>query len=228
MNKKIRVIEIDGCDAVGKTTQINELKKIILSKDYELYTTRLLGGDGECEYQMGYRKLLLHSKFPKDSVELEEMMFAETDLKGIEDMRTKLNESEKTFVIKDRSLASHVVYALSKGMNNNQIDHVHREVIRQNRLINQEFGSVHIILVPKRLEMVIERLNSRNQKDGTEIVERLENLETQRRVVEGMKTFSNMNYAEGLNVELIEVGDSDSILDLHAKIAGVLNSKYEF
>jgi len=226
--KKIRMIEIDGCDAVGKTTQLNELKKEIKLKGFNIYETRLLGGDKNCEYQNAFRTILLHDKFPKDSVELEEMMFAETDLAGIKDVFEHLNKDSNIFCTKDRALASHVVYALAKGMSIDQVAKVHHEVIRQEQLLNREFGSVHIILIPDSVEWLMKRLQNRFVNEGVEIVERLESVAVQERVVAGLKMFKDMQFANGLNIEIIEIAEKDTILDVKSKIMKVINSKYTF
>lgn len=226
--KKIRMIEFDGADGVGKGTQINEFKKYLKGLDKDIYQTKLLGGDGTCDYQKAYRQILLHSKFPTDSVEFEEQCFAETDLEGIRMAYNHLKENDNAVCIKDRSLASHVVYALAKNMSYNKVKEVHHEVIRQNILMNRDFGSVHVLLVPDKVEWLIKRIKARAEADGIEVIDRLENLDTQTRVVDALRMFNTMDVTDGLNIEIVEVFEHDTILNVKDKILKALKGKYEF
>jgi len=228
--KKIRMITMDGPDGLGKTTQMNELKKYLymLDRGYDVYNTKLLGGDGTCEYQAAFRKILLHEKFPKDSIKFEEMCFAESDLRGIEMTRAHLEAHPKSFCLKDRALASHVVYALAKGMSLEEVKDCHREVVRQEQLLNREFGVVHLIFVPDNVDWLLERIARRSNEDGVEIVERLENRQTQERVVDALRWFKDMDVCLDLNVEIIEIVESDSILDVRRKVVDRLESAYTF
>jgi len=191
-----------------------------------VHNTRLLGGTKECDFQMACRKVLLHDKFPRNSVELEEQLFSLTDMEGIRQMRAFLDEEPRGIALKDRGLASHVVYALAKGMNMGQLTECHREVIQAEREINQEHGMLNIIMVPNEAGFPIERIKKRAESTGEEIVERLENVDNQIRVIEALKSFKDYDIVQDMTIELIEIAEEDSIQAVQAKVQGVLG-KYE-
>jgi thymidylate kinase len=222
--KKIKFLTIDACDAIGKTTLVNGLKKHFSEKN--IHSTRLLGGDMNDDYQMILRNLLLHKKFPKDSVELEEQLFAMTDLEGIKIAKEFLIDNPQGLVIKDRGCASHVCYALAKSMNLQQISKVHAEVIRQEKVIASEYGGLNILMIPENLDFIFERLHKRNQIQGVEIVERLENRSTQEMVVEAMKQLPNLMLMQGINFETILIKEHHNIKDVFDMTLAVLE-KYE-
>jgi len=225
MNKKsVRMITVDGSDGLGKTTQLTQLKMALQGKGATIHDTRLLGGDKKDDYQLALRTVLLHDKFPKDSVELEEMLFAMTDLEGIKVARTFLETEGNGVVLKDRGLASHLVYALAKGMSLEQISKVHESVIKAEELINQDFGALNIIMVPDAVQWPLERIKKRAITTGEPIVERLENLENQERVITALKQVEHYDILRNLNIEVITVSESDSILEVKDKVDKVLEN----
>ena len=225
MNKKtVRMVTVDGSDGLGKTTQLTQLKMALKSAGANIHDTRLLGGDKTDDYQLALRTVLLHDKFPKDSVELEEQLFALTDLEGIKIARKFLETDSSGVVLKDRGLASHLVYALAKGMTLEQVAEVHKNVIKEEELINQDFGVLNIIMVPDAVAWPLERIRKRAETTGEPIVERLENLDNQERVINFLKQVKNYDILRNLNVEVVEVFEDDSILEVKAKVSKVLEN----
>jgi thymidylate kinase len=224
MKKPVKMISFDGPDALGKTTQLTLLKKSLEGRP--LHLTRLLGGDGTDDYQLALRKVLLHPKFPKNSVELEEQMFALTDLEGIKVARKFLDENPTGVVLKDRAIFSHVAYAAAKGMPLNKIVECHAEVIRQEQEINHAYGALNIVFKPDSVDWLFTRLAKRAAETGTAIVDRLENRATQEAVVQMSGLIANLMPLQGLQFEVVEVSESDSIQEVHAKVLNVLE-KYE-
>jgi len=224
--KKIRYICADGPDGCGKTSQVNLLTKSLNEKGLKIHSTRLLGGDGTDDFQLALRKVLLHSKFPKDSVELEEQLFALTDLEGIKTARENLKEFKGNVVLKDRALMSHVAYALAKGMSMPAIEQCHRDVILAEKDIARRYGALHLIFIPDNVEWLLKRVASRSSKDGTEVVERLENRETQEKVVAAMRQSPFYSFSRDIDFQIIQVQESDSIAAVQAKVNKVL-SQYD-
>jgi thymidylate kinase len=224
--KKIRFISFDGQDGVGKSSALQHLYMNLEQKNIKVHKTSLLGGDKTCDFQLACRKVLLHDKFPSDSVELEENLFALTDLEGYKMAETFLTETSNSVVLKDRNLASHVCYALSKGMTLNQVTNCHRKIIHKEKILNQNFGTLNLILIADNVKWPLERIKKRAKDFGEPIVERLENQENQERVMEFFKNVKNYNIFEGLNFEIIEIAEEDTIQVVQAKVQNALE-KYE-
>lgn len=222
--KKIRVVCFDGSDGLGKTTQLMLLKKKLENSRVSIHNTRLLGGTKECDFQMACRKVLLHKKFPNNSVELEEQLFALTDGEGIKQMRSFLEEQSEGVALKDRGLASHIVYALAKGMTLKALSLCHKDVIQAEREINSQYGMLNIIMVPDEPGFPIERIRKRSKDTGEEIVERLENIENQIRVIQGLREFKNYDIVQDMTIEVIEISESDTIQDVQLKVDKVLEN----
>ena len=66
MKKSIKAIVVEGADGLGKSTQLNRIKMKLESQGVNTHSTRLLGGDKTCDFQLALREVLLHDKFPKD------------------------------------------------------------------------------------------------------------------------------------------------------------------
>lgn len=222
MAKQIRVIEVDGQDGLGKTTLLNNLKKYLESKGKQVYATRLLGGDGTDDFQLAIRKVLLHPKFPKNNDEFEEKLFSITCKEAVKGARQYLESVPFGFVLKDRGFASHAVYAAAKGMATGKIAEVHGELFYENRRMDREFGTLHLVLVAQETGFAIDRLKKRAQQDGIQIVERLENEDMQRKVMVGMRQWPNHVLAQDLEIRLLEVTEHDTILDVLGKATKII------
>ena len=209
--KNIRIINFDAQDAVGKTTQLNLLHKKLIESKTNVYSTRLLGGDGTCSFQLAMRTALLHSKFPKDSVELEELMFNLTDAEGIKEMENFLIKNPKSLALKDRSLFSHIAYSVAKGLSMDKTLQLHENLVHKEKVLNHQFGSVNILFRPDSNEWVKQRLLSRNKNQDVEIVDRLENDTTQEKVWEMVNYLPNHVSMQGINFEIIPLFEKDSI-----------------
>jgi thymidylate kinase len=188
---KKRIYDFDGADGSGKTTQLKILAKRFEDAGIPVYRTRLLGGDGNDFVQSKVRDLLLSPEFPADSVEDEERLFAATDLRGLKLMRDWLRDVPNGVAFQDRALASHIVYARAKDMSWQDIIRVHKEVREMYGNLADEFGTVNLIIVPEDERMAMERVKAR----GETVTPRLENTETQRAVIEGMRAFRFGEYA---------------------------------
>lgn len=217
-----RIYVVDGQDGLGKTTQLSLLAESLERRGRTLHKTRLLGGDGTDDFQLLLRKLLLHKKFPKDSVELEEQLFAMTDLEGILAAGRFLASNPEGVVLKDRGLASHIAYALAKGMTYGGVCGIHRKVIEAERAMSGLYGVLNLVLVADRSEWLIDRILNRSRQDGTEIVERLENLETQRRVAAALRDLPGRHALDGITFKIIEIEEKDSVDAVRAKIENAI------
>jgi thymidylate kinase len=226
MKKSVKMISFDGPDGLGKTTQLNAIRQVLEKQGRPLHLTRLLGGDGSDDYQLTLRKLLLHPKFPKNSVELEEQLFAMTDLEGIKSASAFLEAQPGGVVLKDRAIFSHVAYAAAKGMNLKSIAECHAEVIRQEQMINHAHGALNLVFQPDNVDWLLKRIASRSAKTGEAIVERLENRATQEAVVQMSTMISDLTMLQGLSFEVIKVSESDNIAAVTEKVMAVLE-KYD-
>lgn len=222
--KKARILNWDAQDCVGKTTNLNLIKKDLLEKGKKIHSTRLLGGDGECSFQLAMRQALLHSKFPKDSTELEEMMFNLTDSKGIEVAEEFLIKNPDGLVLKDRAIFSHLAYSIAKGLSVDKTFQLHENLIRKEKELNRVYGSVNIILKPDSNEWVKKRLLNRASAQGVEIVDRLENDATQAMVRELVDYLPNHVEMVGINFQIVELKESDTIKDVSDKVQAVLKN----
>ena len=217
-----RFVTLDGQDSVGKTTQIGLLERMYGLLGMPVHSTRLLGGDGTDDFQLTIRRLLLHKKFPRDSAEVEEALFAMSDLEGIRAACEFLTKTPKGVVVKDRGLPSHICYAIGKGMGIGDISRVHRGVILAERELTDTYGAVSVVLVADRPEWLIDRVLARSKSDGVEVVERLENLGMQRRVGDALRALPGMEIVRGLSIRVVEVAEGDSIQDIQSKIGDAI------
>jgi thymidylate kinase len=225
--KKVKFLVIDGGDCLGKSTQLNQLIKHFKDMGKNIHLTKQLGGDGTDDYQNALRAILIHDKFPKNNIELEETLFSLADTECAKMAENFMDNNENAMVIRDRGLASHVIYAMAKNMPLEKISHFHADAIQYERSFNAKYGVLNLILVAKDPMLGMKRIQKRVQMEGIKIVERLENAETQARVMDGMRWFKDSTFAQGTNVEVIEIEESDSIMDVKAKIMAVVD-RYEF
>jgi thymidylate kinase len=226
LTRKPRYIVFDGADGCGKTTQLEKLKEILKNQGVPVYHTRALGGDGSCEFQQSIRKVLLNKKFPADQVDLifEEKLFSMADNEGVKDAIQFLNKNQEGVVLKDRGLASHVVYSQARGMQNEQIAAVHGRLFNTEKEINRAHGALHLVFIPSDVKFTMERIAARAKATGTEVVERLENPVFQKKVTDGMSTFFISPFAEKFTVETIIVSKEDDIEAVGAKVMKVLKN----
>jgi len=224
--KKIKFVTVDGSDGLGKTTQLTQLKMLLKNGGLNIHDTRLLGGDKTDDFQLALRTVLLHDKFPSDSVELEEQLFAMTDLEGIKIAKKFLEDNEDAFILKDRGICSHLVYALAKGMTLEALIECHKDVIKEEELLNDKYGVLNIVMVPDAVEWPLDRIRKRAETTGEPIVERLENIDNQERVINFLKQIENYDILRNLTIEVIEVSEIDSIQDVQKKVNSVLE-KYD-
>jgi thymidylate kinase len=224
--RKPRYIVFDGADGCGKTTQLEKLKELLTKQGVPVYHTRALGGDGSCEFQQSIRKVLLSKKFPADQVDLvfEEKLFSMADTEGVKDAIQFLNKDRKGVVLKDRGLASHVVYSQARGMQNEQISQVHGKLFNTEKEISRTHGALHLVFIPSDVKFTMERIAARAKATGTEVVERLENPVFQKKVTDGMSTFFISPFAANFTVETIIVNKEDTIEDVAAKVLKVLKN----
>ena len=219
----IRYICVDGSDGLGKTTQIKLLREELERRGLKVHSTRLLGGDGKDPFQLALREVLLSDKFPTDEVMLEETLFAMSDLEGLRAAAKFLADNPGGVVLKDRGVASHVAYARSKGMADDDIWSVHSRVLQMERHVAEIFGGCNLIMVPNDVGWVLERIAARSLEDGTPVLERLENEDTQRSVVSAMRHMPSNPLVDGIPFEVIEVEKLDSVEAVQARIVAALS-----
>jgi dTMP kinase len=203
-----RFIIVDGADGSGKTTQVKLLRDELEKAGRKVYMTRLLGGTGDDWMQGEIRRILLDPRFPADSVLDEERLFGITDMRGLKLTRQWLEANPEGVAIQDRGLASHIVYAAAKDMTPMDIELVHSEVMHAYHEMVKDFGAVSVVMVPEDERMAMERVAAR----GETVTPRLENTETQRRVIEGMRKFHN--YFNFTDEALIVARRQDSVEDV--------------
>jgi thymidylate kinase len=226
MMRKPRYIVFDGADGCGKTTQLEKLKEVLKNQGLTVYHTRALGGDGSCQFQQSIRKVLLSKKFPADQVDLtfEEKLFSMADNEGVRDAIAFLDQNKEGVVLKDRGLASHVVYSQARGMANESIGNIHGRLFNTEREISRHHGALHLVFVPSDVQFTMERIAARAKADGIEVVERLENPVFQKKVTEGMSAFFLSPFAAQFTVETITVTREDSIEAVGEKVMKVLKN----
>jgi thymidylate kinase len=221
------MIQFDGPDGVGKSVQLAIFAKFLSEKGYNIKTTKALGGDGTDWVQTELRKFLLDPKFPADDAEVEEKLFAIADGRNLKASRQFLEESNSNIVICDRGICSHVVYALAKDIDPNDLASWHGDLYNQYDELANEFGGLNVILVPEDEKMAMERVQSR----GIQVTPRLENLDMQRAVIAGMRRVDRNDTLEGSFVSdlfdtvVIEVGRSEGIEAVTTKILTVLRQR---
>jgi dTMP kinase len=213
-----RYIVFDGADGTGKTTQLKLLGKHLEGLGKSVYYTRLLGGDGTDWVQNQVRKLLLDPEFPHDSVLDEEELFGITDRRGIMISGLKL-ASGSDIALQDRGWPSHVCYASAKDMTELQIDFVHAQTRNAYLGLAHNYGLVHVVMVPEDESLAMERVKAR----GEALTPRLENLETQRRVIAALKNYPGSNFERGMNQTVfVTVTRSQGIEEVHSNVLAAL------
>lgn len=228
ITRKPRYIVFDGADGCGKTTQLERFKEILKNQGVPVYHTRALGGDGTCEFQQSIRKVLLNKKFPSDQpMVFEETLFSLADNEGVKDAIKFLDSNPTGVVLKDRGLASHVVYSAARGMPTQDIQSVHGKLFNTEREISRSHGALHLVFIPSDVKFTMERIAARAKATGTEVVERLENTEFQIKVTQGMTSFFLHPLAANFTIETILVNGQDSIEAVGEKVEAVLR-KYGF
>lgn len=217
-----RYIVIDGPDAVGKTTLLNGLKQHFISNNIPVHMTKGLGGDGTDEFQNYLRKVLLHSKFPKDNVYLEETLFALADLEGTKIANEFLIKNPNGIVLKDRGAASHLAYASMRGFKDSEILAVHGSNFEIEEILVKEQGGVNIVMVPTNIDFTLSRLRDRAQTTGEQIVERLENFESQAHVLNTMSNIKNSAFMKKLNVKTLDISPTITPNEVLTKALAIL------
>jgi thymidylate kinase len=217
---KTRYIVFDGADGTGKTTQLKLLGKLLEEKYLmKVHYSRLLGGDGKDWVQNQIRKLLLDPEFPGDSVNDEEELFGVTDRRGIMISRSKLAANSADIVLQDRGWPSHVCYAAAKDMTENQIHRVHSETKNAYHGLAMDYDLIHVVMVPEDERMAMERVKGR----GEQVTPRLENLETQRRVIEALRGYPegpfSLHMGEAI---LLTVTRGQGISEVHSNVLAAL------
>lgn len=226
LTRKPRYIVFDGADGCGKSTQLEKLKKYLQDQSVTVYHTRALGGDGTCQFQQSIRKVLLDKKFPADQVDLvfEEKLFSMADNEGVRDAIKFLDENKDGVVLKDRGLASHVVYSQARGMVNEQISAVHSRLFNTEKEISRHHGALHLVFVPSDVKFTMERIAARAAATGAEVVERLENPVFQKKVMDGMGSFFLSPFSAHFTVETIVVSKEDTIEVVGEKVLKALKN----
>lgn len=215
----------DGCDAVGKSTQLNLLANHLRELGYNVMSTRALGGDGKDYIQNEFRKLLLSPEFPADRTADEERIFSLTDLFNVEQIEDFLAKDPRNVVVQDRGFLSHIAYFAAKKHSDFTIARVHNDLFRAYATVARRFGLVSINLLAEDGEMAMERVKSR----GGQITPRLENVQMQNAVLEQLRQgpeliqrFPVLRDAENLKNIFLTVTRKDSIQDVQQIIAGAL------
>lgn len=216
---KTQYIIFEGVDGIGKTTQLSLLKSFLLNRTNSIvHTTKALGGDGTCEFQKSIRTILLSNKFPHNNPTLEESLFMISDMEGIKQAKKFIQTHYSGVVLKDRGPVSHVVYNLAKHGTDELVNTIYSPLLNAEKELMSESSGVSLILMPDNIEWVFNRLKSRSEKEGVEIVNRLENEPMQRRVYEFMENVHNLTLLEGLNIKHIFVKETDTAYNVHRKI----------
>ncbi|CAM6004816.1 unnamed protein product [Sphagnum balticum] len=146
------------------------------------------------------------------------------DNEGVKDSISFLDKNPEGVVLKDRGLASHVVYSQARGMANEEIAKVHGRLFQTEKDINRAHGALHLVFVPKDVQFTMERIAARAKATGTEVVERLENPIFQKKVTDGMMSFFLNPIASTFTVETIVVAKEDSIEAVGEKVLKALRN----
>ena len=221
-----RFIAFEGSDGCGKTTQLNIFANLLREKGYNGAVHKGLGGDGKDFVQNEMRKLLLSPEFPADDMETEEKLFAIADSRNLRSVKKFLEESNSNIVINDRGVATHIVYALAKNIDPNDLYSYHADMYELYDDLAVQFGGLNVILIPEDEKLAMERVVAR----GITVTPRLENLDMQKAVIAGMKRVDRPDTLEGSfmpetysNVTL-EVTRTESIPEVTAKIVAALRA----
>lgn len=221
----VRYVVLDGQDGTGKTTATRYVSEFLEAQGLQPKTFKGLGGDGSCDFQNAMRTALLHNKFPSNNLPLEEALFSIADLEGSKSAVDYLYQNPKGVVIKDRSLPSHIAYAVARGMGLEEAEKLHKSFADHEIEVAKNHGILSIILVAKDTKMLIDRIKARQAAIGQPITERLENYEMQERVRTELVRFHEENqYAPLVNSCLIEVGADDTIDIVKAQVLSILRA----
>lgn len=226
-----RFVCIEGLDGLGKTTQINLLKSTLEQKGWGVHSTRALGGDGSDDFQMNIRKIILSNKFPKENAILEEELFALADKTGTELALSYLQNNEKGIVLKDRGLISHLCYAAAKDLDMVKIRDIFSPQAKLEAQIEVDYGCHYLVMVPDEISWLQDRIKTRNIQSGVEIIERLENENFQKKVLDQILTAVKRHGIQTtlpvghIKFSLIEVGQTDSPDKVLSKVLNALTEE---
>ena len=219
--QKIQFITLDGPDCVGKTTQLGLLTKLILERypNRPIHQTKLLGGDGKNDALNKLRAELLDPNFDHSDPVKEQTLFSFADSLGLDGARRFLEENPDGIVIKDRGNGSNLIFAMTLGLNMKQVEDIHYSVILKERYIDQQFGTLNLILVPNKSDFIEKRLAAR----GPGKLDWFENQQRQLGVLQGFRQIKDFVSMQGIRIELVDFEERDTIVDIHDKIKKVLD-----
>ena len=199
-----KLITIEGCEGVGKSTQIRLLKEYFEREKIDVVFTREPGGSKIAEQ---IRQIILDGGNSEMSAECEALLYAAARNQHIKDIIEPAIESGKT-VICDRYIDSTYAYqGYARGLGTEFIDTV-------NKLSVGEFEPDMTIFLDYPPDKAFKR------KGGADKRDRLENMDISFhvKVYEGYKTLEKKS-------RFVAVDASGSKYETHEKIKEVIKEK---
>ena len=141
-----------------------------------------------------------------------------TSLDEVDKTRIILEDNQNGLVIKKGSVMTQIFEDLMANMSMNEVQEKYRDVCISESNINQRFGSVHILLIPKQPREFVQRAQERLSEDYIENIDRI--------CFTMKNSLSSLNLTSYLTTEIIEFEQSDRIIDVTDKVMEVL-SKYD-
>ncbi len=226
MSWNFSYIVIDGLDGIGKTTQIALLEQHLKDRQIETLCTRALGGPIGSELEQ-LRTFLFQSKFQseteEDVIELLSRLNVNLVTKAIDNFYKKPGTDDIPFyILQDRGIISHFCYAKSKGHARSSTFYRFEQILQR----SSKYNAVNIVLVPKNIDMILERIKDRGHHN--QFHDKYENFEIQKKVYENIiyevqtRDVGRRDLGDYCEFHLVEVEDTDQPLDVHKKILEIL------
>lgn len=231
MHKNLKHIVIDGCDGIGKTTQIKLLKQHYEKQGHVVLMTRGIGGPVGSEIEL-LRTFMFQHHF-QDKY-LEENIFAlseELNLRWIDEQKhihMKSDKKDKLLVVlQDRGMMSHLAYAQSKGMSITEI----LDIYLKSTDLFAYLKTNTIVLMPNDIDLIFNRIDVRNDSDkGSHL--KFENREFQTQVFDNIKKTLNLAYnvkdnhyyLNNNDYYVVEVSETSQKQDVNKQILEILNN----
>lgn len=221
----MRYVVVDGLDGVGKTTLINNIINRLVERSVPIHKTRAIGGTGDCPYQMAIRNTVLSNKFPHDKGVLEEGLFALAHIECNRQVQEFLDSNPNGVAIKDRGVASNVSYGHGRGFSYDDIMSIHDDPFSLEKRVFSRHGGINLVLLPNKIDLVMERIERRAKETGVATQGRLETLEIQESVFNTMSRLDEIEGLEGLSFHKVYVDELDSPEDVYQMARAVLFSE---
>jgi hypothetical protein len=146
----------------------------------------------------------------------------ENKLKNIESL-IKLNP--KLVIVCDGSIISNVVNSLMSGLNHQTVLKNHGKSFRSYENISRNYRVKNILLIPRDLDVCIERINCQKAVECKSTDLTIDNLDKIRTSIMGFRSMDSSLLTYNISYDKINTYKGESILETHEKIKKIVFEK---